>query len=101
MLNCKYGREILTMMSSEFSSNVTRPSSMYAQGEFKNPAISFWTLHKGECSVCHEKFEVSPNEKDFKREMLQQFEVRLQIRHPRQWEFELKKRLKRASSSPD
>jgi hypothetical protein len=48
-------------------------------------------FHKGECSVCGEKFEVP----DFKREMLERFDTHLQTRHARQWEFQLKKALKR------
>jgi len=56
-------------------------------------------FHKGECSVCGEEFEVSPSEMDFKRDMLEQFEMHLQARHPRQWEFQLKKRLKRIDKS--
>lgn len=56
-------------------------------------------FRRGECSVCGEKFEVSPREEDFKREMLEQFDAHLQLRHPRQWEFEMKKRLKRTNTS--
>jgi hypothetical protein len=52
-------------------------------------------FHSGKCSVCGEKFEVLPNEKDFKRDMLDQFDAHLQRKHPRQWEFKLKKALTR------
>ena len=41
-------------------------------------------FHKGECSVCGEKFAVSPGAgPDFKREMLEVFDSHLQARHPR------------------
>ena|SRR5215472_6180285 len=62
----------------------------------KSPGGPF---HKGECSVCGETFTVSPREEDFKREMVEQFDAHLQLRHPRQWEFEVKKGLKRTHGS--
>jgi len=58
----------------------------------KSPSGPF---HSGRCSVCGEKFEVSPKEIDFKRDMLDQFDAHLQKQHPRQWQFKLKKALAR------
>jgi hypothetical protein len=52
-------------------------------------------FRKGECTVCGEKFEVPLDEKYFKRELFERFDDHLRMHHRRQWEFQLKKALKR------
>jgi len=48
-------------------------------------------FHKAGCSVCREKFYVSPEIKDFKEDMLKQFDAHLFREHRRQWDARKRK----------
>ena len=54
----------------------------------KSPSGPF---HKGECSVCREKFYVSPGVEDFKADMFKQFDAHLFYHHRRQWDAQQRK----------
>jgi hypothetical protein len=54
----------------------------------KSPAGPF---HKGACSVCGDKFYVSPEVKEFKADMLKQFDAHLFSNHRRQWDAQQRK----------
>jgi hypothetical protein len=49
-------------------------------------------FHKGECSVCGEKFEVPLNVQFFKTDLLEQFHLHLRTTHPRQLEAKKKRK---------
>jgi hypothetical protein len=55
----------------------------------ESPAGPF---HKAECSVCGEKFYVPPDARDFKMDMLKQFDTHLFNQHRRQSDAQQKKR---------
>jgi len=54
----------------------------------ESPAGPF---HRAECSGCGEKFYVLPEVRDFKADMLKQFDAHLLSRHRRQWDARQKK----------
>ena len=51
-------------------------------------------FHNAECSVCREKFYVSPDTKDFKADMLKQFDAHLFNIHSLQWDASQRKKIK-------
>jgi len=52
-------------------------------------------FHKGECSVCGEKFEVPLDVQFFKTDLLEQFQLHLRTAHPRQLETKKERKLSR------
>jgi hypothetical protein len=48
-------------------------------------------FHRAECSVCREKFYVLPEVRNFKADMLKQFDAHLFSHHRRQWDAQQKK----------
>jgi hypothetical protein len=56
-------------------------------------------FHKTECSVCGEKFHVGSDSKDFKEDILKQFDAHLYSSHRKQWDARQRKEAKRENFS--
>jgi len=52
-------------------------------------------FHEAECSVCGQKFHVGSDLKDFKTDMLKQFDAHLHSSHRQQWDAQQRKKQKR------